>query len=181
MPDAPTATFDHDATLRDCARGDQSALRRLYEHESRWLLGIALRIVRERAAAEDVVHDAFLRIWRSAASFDASLGSGRGWVCTVVRHCALDHARRAGREAPPADPDAFEATLAAEVAPDPGLDAESLERCLAQLEEPRRRCVLYAFVEGCTHEEIAVRVGAPLGTVKSWIRRSLKSLKECMT
>lgn len=180
MP-AVTTAFDHDAALRGCARGDQNALRRLYEHESRWLLGIALRIVRERAAAEDVVHDAFLRIWRSAASFDASLGSGRGWVCTVVRHCALDHARRSGREAPPADPAVFEATLAAAVAPEWTFDVESLERCMGQLDEQRRRCVLYAFVEGCTHEEIAARVEAPLGTVKSWIRRSLVSLKECLT
>ena len=69
--------FDHDAALKACAHGDRDALRRIYERESRYLLGVALRIVRDRAAAEDVLHDAFMAIWNRASSFDASRGAGR--------------------------------------------------------------------------------------------------------
>lgn len=75
-PAADTA-LDHDAELQACARGDRVALQRIYESEARYLLGVALRIVRDRATAEDVLHDAFLAIWRGAASFDARRGAGR--------------------------------------------------------------------------------------------------------
>lgn len=178
----PTPTpFDHDAALRACARGEQQALRALYEHEARWLLGVALRIVRNRQAAEDVLHDAFLGIWQGAAGFDARLGSGRGWVYTVVRHAALNHARRASREVA-ADEETLEPLLQAAAPEDPGpFDAGSLERCLTALEEPRRRAIVHAFVDGYNHAQIAACMQAPLGTVKSWIRRGLLSLKACLS
>jgi len=88
MP-APLPPFDYDAAVLACARGERYALQALYERESRWLLGVALRIVRDRAQAEDVLHDAFVDVWRQAAGFDPALGSARGWLYTVVRHRAL--------------------------------------------------------------------------------------------
>lgn len=179
-----TPEFDYEACLLACARGERYALRALYEREARWLLGVAMRIVRDREQAEDVLHDAFLQIWQHAASFRPELGSARGWVYTVVRHRALKAVRSPGR-LQPTDPGDLEQLsdaqqAAAGDADERGLDADSLERCLARLDELRRACVMHAFVDGYTHEQIAQRLSTPLGTVKSWIRRSLASLKECM-
>ncbi len=181
-PVAPA--FDHDAAVQACARGERYALRALYEHESRWLLGVALRIVRDRERAEDVVQDAFLQVWQHAATFQPALGSARGWVYTLVRHAALKAAREPGR-LQAMEPEVL--TLLSDqqqardgMADDRGLDADSLERCLARLEQAQRACVVHAFVDGYTHEQIAARLQTPLGTVKSWIRRSLASLKACL-
>lgn len=179
----PTA-FDYEAALLACARGERFALRALYEREARWLCGVAQRIVGDRARAEDVLHDAFVQVWRSAATYQPALGSARGWLYTVVRHTALRAARRAGR-VDVVEPDELvrlsDDAQAAAAADDRGLDVDGLEHCLEQLEPVRRRCVTLAFVDGCTHDEIARRTGTPLGTVKSWIRRSLAALKECLS
>lgn len=185
MPPTPPP-FDHEAAVLACARGERFALRALYEHEGRWLLGVALRIVRDRALAEDVLHDAMLQVWQHAASFQPALGSARGWVYTIVRHRALAEVRAPQRlqmlDAPALASlsDAQQAAGAMDDETDRGLDADSLERCLQRLDAQRRACVVQAFVEGYTHEQIAERLQTPLGTVKSWIRRSLASLKECL-
>ncbi|MGC4076915.1 MAG: sigma-70 family RNA polymerase sigma factor [Rubrivivax sp.] len=172
--------FDHDAALLACARGERFALRALYEREGRWLLGVARRIVRDASLAEDVLQDAFLQIWQRAATFDPALGSGRGWVYTVVRHQAIK-AVRSGEPVEALEPDELAGLAERLPATDePALDAASLERCLDRLDADRRACVLHAFVDGYTHEQIASRLSAPLGTIKSWIRRSLLSLRECL-
>jgi RNA polymerase sigma-70 factor (ECF subfamily) len=175
--------FDYEAAVLACARGERFALQALYEREAKWLLGTALRIVRERGRAEDVLHDAFLQIWQHAGSFQPGLGSARGWIYTIVRHRALKELREGSRSEPvePGELEAmFDEQQAEGSADDRGLDAEGLERCLQRLEESRRVCLMHAFVDGYTHEQIAERLKTPLGTVKSWIRRSLASLKECM-
>jgi RNA polymerase sigma-70 factor (ECF subfamily) len=183
MP-ADAIPFDYDAAVLACARGERFALRALYDREGRWLLGVAQRIVRDRERAEDVLHDAFVQIWQHASTFQPELGSARGWIYTIVRHRALKEARDGSRlEA--MDPllladlaDAQQASAAE--AEQRGLDSDSLERCLQRLEATRRACLMHAFVDGFTHEQIAQRLNTPLGTVKSWIRRSLASLKECL-
>lgn len=193
MPTFPATSsvppFDYEAALAACARGERFALRALYEREARWLLGVALRIVRQREVAEDVLQDAFLQVWQHAATYRPELGSARGWVYTVVRHRALNVVRSAGQAPHAVDPadlaelaDRQQADTAAigAAAQDRGIDADSLERCLDRLDLARRTCVVHAFVDGYTHEQIADRLRAPLGTVKSWIRRSLVSLRECM-
>ncbi len=176
--------FDYEAAVLACARGERYALRALYDREGRWLLGVALRIVRDRQRAEDVLQDAFLQVWQHAATYQPALGSARGWIYTIVRHRALKEVRDPGREQP-LDPADLAALSDAQQPLDGalearGIDAESLERCLARLEAAQRECVIQAFVDGFTHEEIAKRLQTPLGTVKSWIRRSLALLKECM-
>ena len=178
------APFDYEAAVLACARGERFALRALYEREARWLLGVALRIVRDRARAEDVLHDAFVQLWQGAASFQPTLGSARGWSYTIVRHRALKEGRRPGR-LQALDPQELTALAderqAAQGSGDlRGFDGEALERCLQRLDDRPRACVLHAFVDGFTHEQIAARLDTPLGTVKSWIRRSLASLKECL-
>ncbi|KQP04462.1 sigma-70 family RNA polymerase sigma factor [Pseudorhodoferax sp. Leaf265] len=175
----PHPDFDYESTVEACARGDAAALQALYKRESRWLLGVAQRIVRDRDAAHDVLQDAFVQIWQRASTFDRALGSARGWIYTVVRHKALDESRRAQRELPAGD---LLEQLSAQAAPEAAAtDADALSRCLDALDAPKRDCIVSAFVEGLTHEQIAARLAAPLGSVKSWIRRGLLSLRNCLS
>lgn len=172
----PEPVFDYQRCLEACARGDRQALRDLYTQESPRLLGVALRIARDRGVAEDIVHDAFIRVWAGAASFDPSRGSARGWVYSITRHLALNFVRDGARLEPISehhephrhDHDSFDGQSA------------QIYRCLEQLEPARRSCILHAYVDGCTHAEIARKLGTPLGTVKAWIKRSLAALRECM-
>lgn len=169
--------------LAACADGDRDALRSIYDREAPTLLAVATRIVRRRELAEEVLQEAFVQIWRRAASFDPALGSGRAWIYSVVRNRALNQLRD-DRHLPVEDQelegftsrdqdmdDAFERLA----------ETDALKRCLGGLDPLRRKAVLLAYVSGMTHGEIAGKLGAPLGTVKAWIRRSLLSLRACMS
>lgn len=163
-------------------------MRRLYEHEGPRLLAVALRIVRQRALAEDIVHDACVKLWTHASGFDASRGSARGWIYSVVRHLALNAVRDNNRDVAVDDDTAC--TLEADMSlnayreqlafADRHASLGQLQQCLETLPPERRECILHAYLDGCTHPEIAQRVGAPLGTVKAWIKRSLAALRECL-
>jgi RNA polymerase sigma-70 factor (ECF subfamily) len=178
--------FDYEAALAGCARGDQSALRRIYDQDGRWLLGVALRIVRHRQIAEDVLHDAFLNIWTRAHSFDPARGAGRGWIYSVVRHQALSLARSGEREVAVDDEvlEGLDAALSGNAGLDEAFalrqDMGRLHDCLVGLDPAKRNSILYAYVDGCSHSEIAERLQSPLGTVKAWIKRGLSALRECM-
>lgn len=176
--------IDHEHELAACARGERTALRRLYDSEARFMLGVALRIVRDRHVAEEVVQDAFVKVWQRAGTFDRSLGSGRGWIYSIVRHRALNAVRDAKPEVPldEATLEAIDARTAEHegIASIAGFDLGPLEDCLSRLDLPKRQSIVLAYVEGCTHAEIAQRLASPLGTVKAWIRRGLESLRECM-
>ena len=183
----PENTFDYEACLAACARGEQQALRALYDQESPRLLGVAKRIVRDGALAEDVVHDVFVRIWSRAGSFDPARGSARGWIFSVTRHMALNFMRDGAREIQLSE--RSETALYSAEAPsaEPRVDTFEYEarsgrihQCLEQLEPVRRNCILHAYVDGYSHSEISQKLGAPLGTVKAWIKRSLVALRECM-
>lgn len=174
---------DHGALLRRCAAGDRAALKALYDAEAAAMIGIAARIVRRRDLAEEVVQDAFVQIWRKAASYDAALGPGRAWVFAIVRNRALNVIRDGRREelAEAEDLDLMrEASSDHEDVFERLADNSALRRCLQRLDRARRASLLLAYVGGYSHGEIAGRLGVPLGTVKAWIRRSLLSLKECM-
>ena len=187
LPDA-THTFDYERSLQACAAGDRAAFQSLYKQEARLLLGVALRIVRQRQLAEDILHDAFVNIWSKASTFDAALGSGRGWIYSVTRNLAFNAVRNGAREVS-VDEETAEALDVQN-----SLDAHShmtdafelranlgkLGNCLSRLEPARRNCILYAYVDGCSHREIAERTQTPLGTVKAWIKRGMDSLRECM-
>lgn len=170
--------FDYEACLAACARGDQRALRQLYAEDSSRLLGVALRIVRDKALAEDVVHDAFIKLWRGAGSFDPSRGSARGWVFSITRHLALNAVRNHSREV--ALSDEHEQVAAAHDSFEFSAREGQVYRCLEQLDPTRRTCILHAYVDGYSHSEIARKLDTPLGTVKAWIKRSLVALRECM-
>lgn len=190
----PTADgFDYDAALHACALGDQQALHRLYQQDGRHLLGVALRIVRRRELAEDVLHDAFVSIWQKAASFDAGRGAGRGWIFSVVRHQALNALRSRERDVY-TDDDALDALQQAHAGQDgqgthgnPVAEQFELQAnmgrlndCLDHLDSAKRNSIVCAYVDGCSHSEIAARLNAPLGTVKAWLKRGLAALRECM-
>jgi RNA polymerase sigma-70 factor (ECF subfamily) len=165
------------------AAGDRTAFRRLYELQAPRLYGVALRVTRQAPLASDAVHDAFLQVWRNAGRFETARGAPEAWLLSLVRYRALDIARRRGRELSrddldlpePVDEDADPLERLAD-----SRDAAALHACLKQLETERRKLVLLAFVDGLSHSEVAERVNMPLGTVKSWIRRSLQSLRLCL-
>jgi len=181
--DANELPLDFEAALLRCAQGDHFALRAIYERERRWLMATVLRLVRRRELAEEILHDAFLQIWTKAGTYNPRLGSARGWIYTVVRHRALN-ALRSAKNSPEREDERYDELIAAHAdwhAEDPSAEQRALAQCLERLEEQRRQSVLLAFVDGYSHEQVAAQLGAPLGTVKSWIRRGLIALKECLS
>jgi RNA polymerase sigma-70 factor (ECF subfamily) len=164
-----------------CAAQDRAAFRTLYANWSSRLHGVAMRITRDPALAADATHDAFVQVWQQAGRFDPAKGEAGSWLMTLARYRALDMVRRRGREVLGHEP-ADEADLG----PDPlkqllaTADGGALHRCLELLSAERRRLIILAFVEGFSHSQLAAREKLPIGTIKSWIRRSLMGLKECL-
>jgi len=172
-----------EALLQACAGGDRTALHSLYAMTAPQLFGLALGILRSRELAEDTVQDSFVLVWRHARSFDPGRGTAMAWLARIVRNQCFDQLRRRRRESP-LDDSLIETRE--DPAPSPAdltalsRDARRLRGCLDELEESPRRSLMLAYYEGMTFEQVAARVDAPLGTVKSWIRRSLIRLKGCM-
>lgn len=147
------------------------------------MLGIAARILRRRDLAEEAVQDAFVQVWRKAASFDPGRSSGRAWLFAIVRNRALSILRDGSREELGHDESVYER---ADDAPQPdavvaGLEESSrLRRCLEHLDQRRRDALVLVYTRGLTHGELAAGMNIPLGTAKAMIRRALLSLRECM-
>lgn len=183
-----TQEFDYGAALTACANGDKQALHGIYTRESRRMLGVALRIVRQRQLAEDVIHDAFISIWTKADSYDGTRGAPLTWMYSIVRHQALNVVRDGRREVTveeesiDADESSLPWNIQAQIADSFELHADvgRLHACLTQLDAAKRNSILFAYIDGCSHSEIAERLCAPLGTVKAWIKRGISSLRECM-
>ncbi|MDF1598730.1 sigma-70 family RNA polymerase sigma factor [Mesorhizobium sp. YIM 152430] len=175
---------DCDTLMRRVAGGDRAALATIFDLEAGRLIAIAKRIVRRRELAEEVVQEAFVTIWHKAALFDHERGAARAWMTTIVRHRALNILRDGSRlDFHDADQLAALGDRAAEAesayADLP--ETEDLKRCLGLLEPQRRRSIVMAYVVGFSHGEIAAHLGAPVGTVKAWIRRGVSALKECLS
>jgi RNA polymerase sigma-70 factor (ECF subfamily) len=172
-----------EALLQSCASGDRAALQSLYAATASQLFGLALSILRSRELAEDIVQDCFILAWRHAHAFDPGRGTAMAWLARIVRNQCFDLMRRRGREAPLDD-----ALMQNWQDPAPGpadlttlsRDARRLRDCLDELDEGPRKSMILAYFEGLTFAEAARRLGAPLGTVKSWIRRGLIQLRGCM-
>ena len=174
---------DLDTALAACAKGDRNALRLIFDREAGRLIAVAERIVRRRELAEEVVQDAFIRIWTHAHQYKADRGSARGWLYAIVRNRALNLLRDGKREHTVEEVEALrESEQADEVmAAWHRLDRSSrLYDCLGGLDESKRSGILMAYIGGYSHGEIAGRLRIPLGTTKSWIRRGLAALRECM-
>ena len=162
---------------------DRDAFRQLYDLSSAKLFGICLRICGERQAAEDVLHDVYLTVWRRAGAFEPGRASPITWLATIARNRAIDWRRaQGGRQFAAVDeiaelPDA--APLASEMLEEQG-EARRLHGCLDALEGRQRVAIRAAFFDGVTYAELAERQGVPLGTMKSWVRRGLAGLKRCL-
>ena len=174
------------AALTAVGRGDRAALRQVYDMTAAKLFGICLRICGERASAEDVLQTVYIKVWERAGQFDAVRASPITWLATIARNGAMDWRRsvawRAVRDTLPeqaafavADdsPLADQSMVMAE-------EGEQLHRCLGELEDRTRLCIRAAFFDGSTYAELAERENVPLGTMKSWIRRGLLRLKDCL-
>jgi RNA polymerase sigma-70 factor (ECF subfamily) len=177
---ADGAAAELQALMRGVVRRDRAAFAALYDRTAPQLFGIALRILRQREEAEDVLQEAFVAVWDRAASFDPERGSVMTWLITVLRHRAIDRRRRRAHleDRIGSEEDLMALTAADES--DRGASLAALQKCLGELEERPRRAVLLAYAYGYTHEELAQRLLTPIGTVKSWVRRSLERLKRCL-
>lgn len=170
--------------LRRCAGGDASALQALHQRVAPQLLAVLLRLLRSRALAEDALQDAFIRIWQEAGRFNESKGRAMAWMVSIARNRAIDLLRAARptvmleeaelanaeqlRVSGPADRAEFSWTQAA------------LWRCLDALGAQQRQCLVLAYQHGLTQQRIAESIAQPLGSVKSWVRRGLESLRRCI-
>lgn len=171
-------------TLLDrIAEGDRAAFRHLYDATSGKLYGVAIRILRRKDLAEDAVHDTYLKIWDGAAEYRPGMGAPLGWMATITRNRAIDMLRK--RSETQLTEKTAE-TIPDEHLPDPFAEAakssqlQAFLTCLAKLDANSQRCLLLAYYYGYTHEEIAARETAPVGTVKSRIRRGLMQIRECL-
>ncbi len=172
------------ALLSRSALRDQAAFAELYRRTSAKLFGVALRIVRRRDWAEDILQESFVNIWHHAGDYTAARSAPMTWLTSIVRNRCLDWARRPREETP----ETFDGMLegVADDAPGPlaclarTSDAKRLARCLETLEPAQRQSIALAFYHGLSHSELAEHVKAPLGTVKTWVRRGLERLKTCL-
>ncbi|MFD0737784.1 sigma-70 family RNA polymerase sigma factor [Lysobacter koreensis] len=171
-------------TLGAIANGDRAAFEQLYRATSSKLFGVCLRVLPDRDEAQDVLQEAYATVWSKAAQFDASRASAITWLAMIARNKAIDRIRATparNRSAPLEWADEV-----ADSAPSPlaatehATDNARLGACMEQLDPRRRSLIRVAFFEGATYEELAARVGSPLGSVKSWIRRGLLQLRACL-
>lgn len=173
-----------EAILASVANGQLDALERLYERYRTMAYATALRITADPGAAEDVVQDAFLCVWRSAARYAESRGSVQAWLLSIVRHRAIDSIRR--RRPASALPESESAMPNEMTLPDVWpevagrLDRAAIAAALDALPGPQREAIELAYFGGLTQQEIAARTGSPLGTVKSRVRLGLLTLRAAL-
>jgi RNA polymerase sigma factor (sigma-70 family) len=178
---AALAHLSDDAVLALVARSDHDALAELYDRFGRQAYGLALRILRDAALAQDAVQDAFLTAWRTAPSFDARRGSASTWLLTIVHRRAVDVVRREDRRrGTPLD----DAPVAAGDATDETVETREQRRrvqaALAELTDNERQALELAYYGGLSQSEIAERLGVPLGTVKSRMFAGLARLRDLL-
>ena len=173
--------------LHACAKGRQTAFQELYQLTSPQLFAVLVRILKRRDLAEEALQDALLSVWRNAGSYAADKGAPMTWLVSICRYRALDMLRREKREVSldtdreDLDEDGIsEQETVTDAVSVSRAEERRLDECMGRLNDGQRRSVRLAYVDGCTHEEIAARIGSPVGTVKSWVRRGLESLKRCL-
>jgi RNA polymerase sigma-70 factor (ECF subfamily) len=180
--------------LAQVALGDRAAFSSLYKAVSAPLLGVILRIQRDRGQAEDVLQEIFVSIWRAAQGFDAARAQPMTWLTSIARNRAIDSLRRNKTEvatvsALGGDDDDVGPNLVDTFASDLGgplemltqaAQAQALAHCVDALSAEQQQCVALAYYQGLSHSEVAQHLRQPLGTVKSWVRRALMALKDCL-
>lgn len=169
--------------IADLGRGDADALGLLYDRYRRLAMAVAYRILGDATAAEDCLQDAFLQVWRNNASFHPERGSVKSWLLTIVRNAAIDrHRGREGRARQDRPIDEVEYLLGEDDDPfaraAESMQAEQIQAAILTLPDEQREAIILAFFNGLTHQEIAERMGVPLGTVKGRMRLGLKKLRQ---
>jgi len=165
------------------ALGDRTAFSNLYDKTSGKLLGICLRVLKERSIAEDALQDVYVKIWKNADRYQITGQGPMPWLATIARNTAIDRLRA---QKPETDLGYY-----ADVLPAPGLtpeqsvvaasEASRLANCLDKLDKEKRSAVTGAYLQGETYRDLAARLSIPLNTVRTWLRRSLIDLRECMS
>lgn len=181
--DPPPESLAVAALLAAVAGRDRRAFKSLYAATAPKLFGIVLRIVRDRAVAEEVLQDVFLRVWQNAGTYAPEAGQPLTWLASIARYRAIDVIRQR-REVLIAPGEGGEDWMAAIVDPRDGeaemIDRDRLMHCLARLEDVQRRCLLLAYLEGRSREELAERFARPVNTIKTWLHRGLAGLRGCL-
>lgn len=169
--------------LAAVAKGDEAAFERLYAATRAKLYGVVLRISRRPDLAEEVIQEAYVKIWRSAGQFDPALASPITWMATIARNRAIDTVRKRSEASIEEEPEAME--VAAET-PNPlarrelNEELKRLLACIGQLEPERQRLVLLAYYNGWSREQLARELATPVNTIKTWLRRSLIEIRGCL-
>lgn len=173
---------DIEGYIARCALGDRDAFASLYRATSAKLFGICLRVLNSRSEAEDALQEIYVKVWRNAGRYQAGGYSPMTWLITIARNHAIDRlrARRAqgtGMDEAEAVPDAAPGPEALAIA---GSERGRLADCLSELPEDRSMAVQLAYLQGETYADLAARFNVPLNTMRTWLRRSLLKLKECL-
>ena len=169
--------------LAAVAKGDRAAFERLYAATRAKLYGVVLRILRRHDLADEVMQETYLKIWNSAGQFDPALASPITWMVAIARNRAIDQVRKKTEVSIDEDPAVLE--IAAD-SPDPLAKREMTEElrrllaCMGRLDEERRRLVLFAYYDGWSREQLAAKFETPVNTVKTWLRRSMMDIRECL-
>ncbi|WP_425584049.1 RNA polymerase sigma factor [Variovorax defluvii] len=187
MP-APSPDAELAALIDRVGRRDDTALRLLYERASPKLFGLAMKVLRQREWAEDVLQESFLTIWRVAADYRSTLSPPMAWMGLIVRSRALDLLRRRTadraqltQEFDEVMAETFESDASNPMdTADASQQAWALHQCLSRLEGRQREVLCLAYLRELSHGELAEQLKLPLGTVKTWIRRGLEKLRSCM-
>lgn len=179
--------------LSRAALGERDAFKRLYDQTSAHLFAVVVRIQRDRDLAEDLLQDVFVSVWKAASSFDAHQAQPLTWMTHIARNKAIDSLRRAQAqprmetvhghdddERPDLDQRLADESAGPAALLERASDARELSRCMQGLSAQQRQSVALAFFDGLSHAEVAERMREPLGTVKSWVRRALMTLKSCL-
>jgi len=185
----PARQLERNARLMELlartALADQRAFAELYRLTSSHLYAVALRIVRDAAAAEEILQESFVNVWHHAGSYVAAKSQPLTWLTSIVRNRCLDQLRRREIETVTMD-DEEEGVMIAAEDPSPlemllsGADARAVGACVETLESGQKQAIALAFFQGLSHSELATHLRQPLGTVKSWIRRGLERLRACL-
>ncbi len=165
------------------ASGDRLAYRALYDSCAPKLLGIILRILKDRSRAEDVLQDVFMRVWQNASAYRPDMGNPFAWLASIARNRAIDIIRQKTPDLRGPDEDGhdwFEALADPHDAASSFADRDALRHCLERIEAPVRNCIVLAYCEGYSREELAEKYSRPVNTIKTMLHRGLSALKSCL-
>lgn len=173
---AAVPPFDYESALLACARGDQNAFQSLYQHEAPRMLALSSRMLPQRAAAEELVRDAFVLIWKNAESYDPGLSTARAWMYSIMRYRALNRLRQAGRLR--SGETQWTDTLPHTRPTGNTQPPEGLAYAISELDETQRKPLLMAFYNGYTYEQMASRLKVPAAQLKARVHAGLKRIQE---